>query len=353
MKDAAISSTHALARTNTAHILDRLSDVELLRALPPDEVQALAPKVELVEVPAGQIVFSQGDRGDALYVIEAGEAQVQRDGRMDVATLGPGEVFGEMAILAEEPRSATVLARTPLTLWRLWRADVHDLVQASPQFAAALRELAEKRRAGVPIQPVGRRVWLTAALRTWGARNLGISGLRAAEERLAAAIQRKRATRDVNRLHEESLTVGQRLADRIAATMGSWPFIIAQSCLLALWVTINVTEFIFHSWDPYPFILMNLLLSLQAAYAAPVIMMSQNRQAAKDRLQAELDLRTNLHAETLIEELHGAMEDLRLRQWQELLEMQERQISYLEALVPGDLARKTRDDGAIPGGTGG
>jgi uncharacterized membrane protein len=78
---------------------------------------------------------------------------------------------------------------------------------------------------------------------------------------------------------------------------------------------------------------MNLVLSLQAAYAAPVIMMSQNRQAAKDRLQADLDLRTNLHAETLIEELHGAMDDLRLRQWQELLELQERQIEYLNQMM--------------------
>ncbi|MEA2641526.1 MAG: hypothetical protein QOF51_2920, partial [Chloroflexota bacterium] len=84
---------------------------------------------------------------------------------------------------------------------------------------------------------------------------------------------------------------------------------------------------------PYPFILLNLGLSMQAAYAAPIIMMSQNRQSAKDRLQAELDLRTNLHAETLIEELHGRMEDLRLRQWNELMQLQEQQMELLHHLL--------------------
>jgi uncharacterized membrane protein len=161
----------------------------------------------------------------------------------------------------------------------------------------------------------------------------GTARLRALEQRVAAAIARKRATRDVNQLHYGSLTFGQRVADGVAAIMGSWRFIILQSVILAAWIVLNVTELVWRAWDPYPFILLNLLLSFQAAYAAPIIMMSQNRQAAKDRLQADLDLQTDLKAETLIEELHGSVEDLRLRQWQELLAIQQRQIDLLQGRV--------------------
>ena len=157
--------------------------------------------------------------------------------------------------------------------------------------------------------------------------------LRSLEQRIVAAIQRKRATRDPNRLYDQSLTFGQRVADKVAATMGSWPFIITQSILLFVWIILNASELIWHAWDPYPFILLNLMLSLQAAYAAPIIMMSQNRQSAKDRLEAELDLQTDLKAESLIEELHGHMDELRIRQWKELLDIQEEQITLLRDAI--------------------
>jgi uncharacterized membrane protein len=101
---------------------------------------------------------------------------------------------------------------------------------------------------------------------------------------------------DVNRAHEQSLTFGNRVADRFAEVMGSWTFIIVQSLILAVWIVVNVIAWIQH-WDPYPFILLNLALSFQAAYAAPIIMMSQNRQADKDRLMAEHDYHINTKAE--------------------------------------------------------
>jgi uncharacterized membrane protein len=112
--------------------------------------------------------------------------------------------------------------------------------------------------------------------------------------------------RNVNVSHSETLTVGDRVADRFATVMGSWPFIITQSLMLVLWMALNVVAWIRH-WDPYPFILLNLALSLQAAYAAPIIMMSQNRQAAKDRLMAEEDYHINTKAE---EELKAIMHHL-------------------------------------------
>lgn len=102
--------------------------------------------------------------------------------------------------------------------------------------------------------------------------------------------------RNVNSVVAEQLTVGDRVADSVALTMGSWRFIGIQSALLAIWVTFNVIGWVSH-WDPYPFILLNLALSFQAAYSAPIIMMSQNRQAAKDRIMAEEDFRVNHVAE--------------------------------------------------------
>ena len=101
---------------------------------------------------------------------------------------------------------------------------------------------------------------------------------------------------NVNKLFDEQLTFGQRAADWIANLVGTWKFIIGQSILLTFWVILNVVGWVYH-WDPYPFILMNLTLSLQAAYTAPLIMMSQNRQAARDRLEAHHDFLLNQKTE--------------------------------------------------------
>jgi uncharacterized membrane protein len=102
--------------------------------------------------------------------------------------------------------------------------------------------------------------------------------------------------------HKESLTFSQLLADKLALGMGSWTFIIAQTILILIWIIMNIIALIYH-WDPFPFILLNLLFSVQAAYAAPIIMMSQNRQSERDRHQASDDYKTNIEAKKEIEEL--------------------------------------------------
>jgi uncharacterized membrane protein len=111
---------------------------------------------------------------------------------------------------------------------------------------------------------------------------------------------------NVNVMEEERLTVAQRAADRLASVIGSWSFILIQSALLIVWATLNVVAWVRH-WDPYPFILMNLMLSLQAAFAGPVIMMSQNRQSVRDRLEAHNDFLINQKAE---EEIAAVLEHL-------------------------------------------
>src|SRR6201995_3541146 len=108
----------------------------------------------------------------------------------------------------------------------------------------------------------------------------------------------------------DKLSMGQRIADSVASTMGSWTFIIIQSTILFFWIVLNITAYVEH-WDPYPFILLNLALSFQAAYAAPFIMMSQNRQQDIDRKEAEEDHRINIKAELEIELLHQKVDALR------------------------------------------
>ena len=102
--------------------------------------------------------------------------------------------------------------------------------------------------------------------------------------------------RNVNDLHAEGLSFGQRAADGFATLIGSWRFIIVQSVLLVIWMVLNIVAWVEH-WDPYPFILLNLVLSFQAAFAGPIIMMSQNRQTEKDRIAAQLDYEINVKAE--------------------------------------------------------
>jgi len=128
---------------------------------------------------------------------------------------------------------------------------------------------------------------------------------------------------------ENQATTGERIADGVAATMGSWPFIIVQTVLLLVWMFLNVTAYV-EQWDPYPFILLNLALSFQAAYAAPFIMMSQNRQAAIDRAAAAADYGVNAKAELEIELLHQKLDLLRETEVSELIQV----IRRLEARLP-------------------
>ncbi len=111
---------------------------------------------------------------------------------------------------------------------------------------------------------------------------------------------------NVNEVADERLTVGQRIADKVAGTMGSWRFIITQAMIMVVWITLNLVGFFYH-WDIYPFVLLNLAMSAQAAFATPLIMMSQNRQSEKDRLMAESDYHTNVKGE---EETRNIMEHL-------------------------------------------
>jgi uncharacterized membrane protein len=123
-----------------------------------------------------------------------------------------------------------------------------------------------------------------------------------------------------HRKHQDKLTFGQRVADKVAGFMGSWEFIIGQSIIISIWIGINITAYLGH-WDPYPFILLNLLFSTQAAYAAPIIMMAQNRQSERDRIQARDDYETNIKAKKEIEELQLALNRIENEKLDQIIEL--------------------------------
>lgn len=157
---------------------------------------------------------------------------------------------------------------------------------------------------------------------------------------IEAIVNRAHLSRNINREFDDKRTFGEHLADRIAAFGGSWTFIIIFFAILMTWIVIN-SLILAHrgtTFDQYPYILLNLVLSMLAALQAPVIMMSQNRQAVKDRLDAAHDYEVNLKAELEIVALHEKIDHLRESQWAELVVMQQEQINLLKQLLEAHIA---------------
>lgn len=241
-----------------------LREVPLFSEMDEQEVADIRAIMQEMKFRAGQVIIREGEMGDLFYVITEGHAEVlirDADGaELIIHEVGPGDFFGELSMLTNEPRSARIRAVDSVTTLALERDDFFEFLRTNPH--AAIDVMVE----------LGGRL------------------------RDNDAILRRMVSRNVNEVVEEQMTLGERIADKVADTIGSWRFIIIQSMLIVLWITLNVVAWVEH-WDPYPFILMNVMLSFQAAYAGPVIMMSQNRQSAKDRLAAEIDHQVNTKAE--------------------------------------------------------
>lgn len=165
------------------------------------------------------------------------------------------------------------------------------------------------------------------------------------EQAVVSKITRRgRVSRVVNQEFDAGMSLGERVADKVAQFGGSWRFIALFGAVLVVWMAINTWVLVNRPFDPYPFILLNLVLSTLAALQAPVIMMSQNRQAAKDRVHAQQDYEINLMAEIEIRDLHDKLDSLRFKQWHELWHIQKRQIELLEHLC----ARYANPEAKVP-----
>lgn len=159
---------------------------------------------------------------------------------------------------------------------------------------------------------------------------------------IQSVIHRKKLSRDLSKNENDTRSFGERVADGVAAFGGSWTFIGIFTAVLVLWVILNSVILVRYGsdFDPYPYILLNLFLSMLAAVQAPIIMMSQNRQAARDRADAEHDYEVNLKSEIEILGLHKKIDELCEHKWESLLEVQQRQIEMLESLLTDTDAKK-------------
>ena len=256
---------------------DELRHVPLFSLLDNDELSVLAQQVELREFAARQRIYKAGDQGTSAFVVLSGSVRVtlvDEDGQ-EVLFSEPhhGDFFGFASMMENTTHATTAVAMEPTTCVVIDREDLSHLVSRKPM-------------AGLDM--------LTVLAR---------------EIHSTQRIVRGRASRNPNEVFDESETVGEKIADRVAGFGGSWTFIIMFLTGLLIYIAINVA-LKRNSWDPYPFILLNLFLSMLAAIQAPVIMMSQNRQDAKDRVRSELDFQVNRRSETEIQALSRKMHAL-------------------------------------------
>jgi CRP/FNR family cyclic AMP-dependent transcriptional regulator len=302
-----------------------LAQISLFQGLADEDREALAARLTEKNFKAGDIVFSQGDKGSSMYVVQSGAVQIylpsaQKDlPPVVLKDLRTGEYFGELAIFDDKPRSASVRALVDTVLLELTREELGEHLGRSTRAAMTiLSEMAERLRE-------------------------------------TNAMLSQRAAKDVVKEFEENLTWGQRLADKVAELNGSWAFILMLLGLTALWCIVNMPAIAPHlglastgddgkvvaGFDPFPYILYNLVLAILVSLQGPLIVMSQNRQSSKDRAQAETDFRVNLKNEVGIEKMLA-----------ELGAMRAETNKRLEALASGTRADRVRAEvpAKSPGG---
>jgi CRP/FNR family transcriptional regulator, cyclic AMP receptor protein len=247
-----------------------LKHVPLFALLDDDELAVLAAQVELKTFAPRQRIYKIGDPGMHAYILLSGSVQVSTvdEDHQEVVVDQPshGEFFGFASMLEETPHQTSALAMEPSNCVEISRDDIAVLLQRKPM-------------AGMDMLTV-----------------LGH------QFHASQQLVRIRASRNANQVIEEEYTFGEHIADKVASFGGSWTFIILFGIVLIVYTCINIA-LRGRAWDPYPFILLNLFLSMLAAIQAPVIMMSQNRQDKKDRLRSELDFEVNRRAESEIQNL--------------------------------------------------
>ena len=247
-----------------------LRDIPLFALLDDEEMAVLAGQVELRTFAARHRIYKIGDAGGQAYVVVSGKVRVTTvdEDHQEVVVDEPacGEFFGFASMLDQMPHQTNAIALEEAVCMEVDRKDIAVLLERKPQ-------------AGMDM--------LTVLGRQFHA---------------SQQLVRIRSYRNPNEVIEEEMTAGERVADAVAKFGGSWSFIIAFGLALAIYSGISI-GFGKNSWDPYPFILLNLFLSMLAAIQAPVIMMSQNRQDTKDRLRGELDYDVNRRAEAEIKAL--------------------------------------------------
>jgi CRP/FNR family cyclic AMP-dependent transcriptional regulator len=255
-----------------------LDRIPLFRHLPPEQLAMLQAAAERRPLKEGESVFTQGDAADALYIMDSGHVDIilaAEGGEIQIASFKGGSFFGELGLFDQQPRNATARAGPDTEIIRIPAEAIMDLIDRHPSAARHFLRVVAQR-------------------------------LRAADELLS-----RMKIQNPNDALESSLTFGQRVADAVSQFGGSWTFIISFCVFLLFWMGVNTAWILRKPPDPFPYIFLNLMLSMIAALQAPVIMMSQNRQNLQDRMRAEMDYNVNIKAELAIQQLHHKVDELR------------------------------------------
>jgi len=249
-----------------------LAEVELFEHLNDDDRANLAGVIDLRKLGAGDTLFQVGEPGESLYVVRSGEVELfikdTAGQRIPLAIVGAGEVFGELALLDRSPRTATAIALADSELFELDRDDLLLLFRTSP--AAALRLLAA----------MGRMT------------------------RKADELLRTRVSRNANEEAEENVGTLQHIADWISWFSGSMWFLLINAVWFVVWIAVNTLPLGVPAFDPYPFGLLTMIVSLEAIFLSCFVLISQNRQAEKDRVRSNIEYEVNIKAELEVAHLH-------------------------------------------------
>ena len=255
-----------------------LAELALFEHLPEEDRAGLAAVVDQIDVPANTVLFRTGDPGDSLYVIRHGEIELyikDTAGQKIVLTVAAaGEMFGELALLDEGARTATAVALSDTQLLMLDRDDLLLLFKKTP--AAAVRLLAAMSQM-----------------------------MRRADELL-----RTRVSRNVNEEVQEHLSTLQRISDWIAWFSGSMSFLMINTAWFIVWMIINIFHTGIPQFDPYPFGLLTMIVSLEAIFLSCFVLISQNRQAEKDHIRGDIEYEVNIKAELEVAHLHEKVDQL-------------------------------------------
>lgn len=252
----------------------------MFEGLDDQDVEELASELQERRLAAEQLLFEAGDAGDTMYIVAEGVVNIHLPGdpatRVSLADLSTGKYFGEVALFDDKPRSASAQAKTDTVLLELGRDVLTRYLERRPRAAMAiLRTMADRLRQ-------------------------------------TNAMLSERAARNVIEEFEKGLSWADRLADKVAELNGSWSFILILAGLTVVWMLINVPGLLFSSApDAFPYQFFNLLLAVLVALQGPLIVMSQNRQAAKDRKEAETDFKVNLKNEVNIETILKELREFR------------------------------------------
>jgi CRP/FNR family cyclic AMP-dependent transcriptional regulator len=249
-----------------------LADIKMFELLNEDDLQELAKVIDELKVPLGRTLFQAGDPGDSLFIVQSGEIELfikdTAGQKIVLATPSAGDMFGELAMLDYGPRTATAVALQDSDVLVLDREDLVLLFQKKPQ--AALHMLA------------------------------ALSSL----TRKADELLRTRVSKNLNEELSLQLGILDRISDWLAWFSGSMPFLISHSVWFIVWISLNTVILGDRAFDPFPFGLLTMIVSLEAIFLACFVLISQNRQAQKDKVRADIEYEVNIKAELEVAHLH-------------------------------------------------